>query len=358
MALCDQGAGTLTDVNNPARLAGFVPIRIYPKNGALAVDWCHLGTRRFSEPFFRGTVETALLEPFNQAFRPETPIEALEDFARESPGIAPTAFVFHASRCGSTLLARMLATLRSHVVVSEPTMLEAILHPTGHVPPMTRERRIALLRALFSALGQPRCGEETRFVVKLDAWNIVALPIIREAFPDVPWLYLYRDPAEIAVSQWRAPGAHVVPGILGPAAALVPPDAARAMPREEFIARVVGRLLEAGALHCAADGGLPVHYEEVTSALQPPLASTLGVDRAMVDRDALAAVLAEDAKTPQLPFAPDSEQKRNAISPALRDAVLRHADAPYRALEALRAGRSHVMRSAAPGMPDAPRWPS
>jgi hypothetical protein len=330
------------------RLAGFVPIRVYPKNGALAVDWCHLGTRRFSDPFFRGTVETALLEPFNQAFRPETPIEALEDFARESPGIAPTAFVFHASRCGSTLLARMLMTLPGHVVVSEPTMLEALLHPTAHVPPIGRERRIALLRALFSALAQPRSGGETRFVVKLDAWNIVALPLIRAAFPGVPWLYLYRDPVEIAISQWRAPGAHVVPGILGPAAALVPPDAARTMPREEFIARVIGRFLEAGALHCAADGGHPVHYEEVTSALETPLASTLGVDPGAVDRDALAAVLAQDAKTPQLPFTADSDRKRNDVSPALRDAVLRHADAPYRAREALRARRAGAARSDAP----------
>lgn len=342
-------------MNDVARLAGFVPIRIYPKDGALAVDWCHLGTRRFSDPFFRGTVETALLEPFNQAFRPETPIEALEDFARGSPGIAPTAFVFHASRCGSTLLARMLMTLRSHVVVSEPTMLEALLHPTAHVPPMRRERRVALLRALFSALAQPRSGGETRFVVKLDAWNVVALPLIREAFPDVPWLYLYRDPAEIAVSQWRAPGAHVVPGILGPAAALVPPDVARTLPREEFIARVIGRLLEAGALHCAVDGGRPVHYEELVSAVETRLATLLGVDPDCVDRDAMTAVLEQDAKTPQLSFTPDRDRKRDEISPALRDAVLRHADAPYRALEALRASRSEAAQGGAPALPNVRR---
>ena len=112
------------------------------------------------------------------------------------------------------------------------------------------------------------------------------------------------------------------------------------MRREEFIARVLGRILEAGALHCAQDGGRPVHYEELPAAVETTLAATLGIDPHAADRRAMAEVLAMDAKTPQLPFEPDSERKQREAPAALRDAVLQFANAPYRALEALRTMRA------------------
>ena len=52
-------------------------------------------------------------------------------------------------------------------------------------------------------------------MIKLDAWNIGELPLLRECFPDTPWLFLYRDPLEIAVSHLRRPGMHMVPGMIG-----------------------------------------------------------------------------------------------------------------------------------------------
>ncbi len=50
----------------------------------------------------------------------------------------------------------------------------------------------------MSAYGQRRRGVEQRLVVKLDAWNIGELALLRECFPDTPWLFLYRDP-------WKSP---------------------------------------------------------------------------------------------------------------------------------------------------------
>ncbi|MXR28952.1 sulfotransferase family protein, partial [Pseudomonas sp. PICF6] len=71
------------------------------------------------------------------------------------------------------------------------------------------DRRVAL-RGLMSAYGQRRRGMEQRLVIKLDAWNIGELALLRECFPDTPWLFVYRDPLEIAVSHWRRPGMHMV----------------------------------------------------------------------------------------------------------------------------------------------------
>ena len=334
-----------------SRFDGWVPIRVFPEGRSLAVDWCHFGPRRFDQPFFRDAVDGALQLPFNRAFRQQTPIDDLVAVAHERPGIAPTAFVFHASRCGSTLAARMLMALDTHVVISEPTMLDFVLRSHPLLPDADDETRRMWLRALVSALAQPRAGGETRFVVKFDAWNIMDFPMIQAAFPATPWIFVYRDPVDIAASQWRQPGAHMVPGMLGPTAAVIPIEEAVRMPREEYVARVVGRILAAGAAHCAAAGGHPVHYDELPDAIESRLATMLGVDSDAATRARMRDVTQWDAKTPQLPYDPDAARKQREVTPALRAAVDLHAMASYRALEALRSQCASGIDADATAMP-------
>jgi hypothetical protein len=52
---------------------------------------------------------------------------------------------------------------------------------------------------MISALGQARSEVPDRYLIKLDAWHIRRLPLFRAAFPDVPWIFTYRDPAEVLV---------------------------------------------------------------------------------------------------------------------------------------------------------------
>ena len=66
------------------------------------------------------------------------------------------------------------------------------------------------------------------------------LPLIRAAFPAVPWIFLYRNPVEVLVSHSRRRGAHVIPGVLS-----VPPDLDQPMPLVEYAARVLARICEA-----------------------------------------------------------------------------------------------------------------
>jgi hypothetical protein len=98
------------------------------------------------------------------------------------------------------LISQMLARLDDHIVVSSPP-LDALLR--GELP--EAERRAAI-SGLLSAYGQRRRGIEQRLVIKLDAWNIGEWPLLQACFPDTPWLFVYRDPLEIAVSHVRRPG--------------------------------------------------------------------------------------------------------------------------------------------------------
>lgn len=304
-------------------LEGWLPIRVWQPAGEWQVDWCWFGDTPLHQPFFREAVDDALRLPFNQAFRRQTPLAALGEWQAESPGLAPSAFIFHASRCGSTLISQMLARLDNHIVISEPPPLDALLR--GDLPAV--ERRVAI-EGLLSAYGQRRCGSEQRLVIKLDAWNIAELPLLRECFPETPWMFLYRDPLEIAVSHLRRSGMHMVPGMIG-ASGL--DDELPVESREDYIARRVGRLLSTGLAHCREFGGLVVNYSELPDAMAGRLAGFFGLEDGQ--REQVFAAVGRHAKQPSEVFVGDSDSKRREASALLIERVERWARTPYKALE-------------------------
>ena len=62
-----------------------------------------------------------------------------------------------------------------------------------------RDASAALLRAMIAAFTGRLGGENRHCVVKLDSWHVLALPLFRRAFPQVPWVFLYRDPIDVMV---------------------------------------------------------------------------------------------------------------------------------------------------------------
>lgn len=315
-----------------------MPTRIHGGGSTGHVDWCYLGSRRFVEPFYRDTIQLAMQEPFNQAFWQETPIDTLVEWAGARPGLTPNALIYHASRCGSTLVARMLMSLRSHVVVSEPPPVDSVLGASSWLPGVSDDVRRCWLAALLSVLGQPRAGGETRFVIKLDAWHVLDWRFLAQACPGVPSIFLYRDPVEIAVSQLAMPGAYMVPGILGPSQRVVGLADAVTMPRIEFVARMLGRIFEAGLEACMNGCARAVHYVELPDAVWSSLADLLGVDRDAATRASLFDAAVPDAKNPHFAFADDRARKRASASDEVLEAIEHWAEPAYRALEAHRTG--------------------
>jgi hypothetical protein len=317
-------------------LEGWLPVRIFWRDARLWVDWCYMGDRRLTEPFFRESIGYAMFEPFNQAFRRETPIDTLRELREKSPGLEPAAFVHHASRCGSTLIPQMLTALGTHIAISEAPMFDMILRARHMAPGVQEDEQVEWLRGLVSALARPRNGE-TAFVVKLDAWNILALPLLQKAFPDTPWIYLYRDPLEIAVSHLRERGSFMIPGVLGPVQEMIP-EATPLMRAEEFIARVLGKLFEAGRAGCVDRGGLPLHYNQLPQAVWTLLRERLRVGNDSRTLEVLQQAARRSAKNPQFEFEADSERKQREASPELRGLVDRWAAPAYHALERVRSG--------------------
>lgn len=308
---------------------GWLPIRVFVAGDQWRVDWCWFGDTPLREPFFSDSVRRALRLPFNQAMRRESSLDALGQWRAASPGVAPSLFIHHASRCGSTLLAQLLASDEKNIVVSEAPALDTLLRAGLQAPKLALEVDEGL-RGLLSAYGQRRLGSEQALVVKLDAWNVFQASILRRLYPETPSLFIYRDPLEIVVSHLRQPGMHMVPGLLGETSL----EMTGAPGGGDRVARHIGQILQGGLQLCREQGAVPVNYSELPGAAWQRLASLLRVEA--VDRGRLQEVACSDAKQPGMGFSPDGERKRAAADDAVRMAVECWARAPYEDLEALR----------------------
>ncbi len=314
-------------------LEDWVPIRVYEDAGEAWVDWCHLGGERFTEPFFDGTIDQRMRSPFNLAFRHQTPLLMPADL----PGrrLAPRGLIFHVSRCGSTLVAQQLAALSQHRVLSEAEPIDGVLRfaPAGRDIPT--EERAAWLRWIVAALARPAPGEEALFI-KHDSWHVIDMPAIRSAFPDVPRVFVYRDPLEVLHSQMTARAIYLIPGVAGTELFGVDPQTALAMPAEEFCATVLASIYTAMLTYAREPGVLLVNYRELPDAMFSAVLPHLGVTVSTEERSVLADAATFSAKHPRLPFVPDSREKRKAAGAAARSHCDRLLMPLYRELEAIR----------------------
>jgi len=317
------------------RLDGWIPLGFEWDGPNPAVDWCYLGRMRFTEPFFENTMLRAMQQPARVLFRRKTAVDMLEERALIQAGIPPTGFVFHMSRCGSTLVSQMLAASQENVVISEGWPIDAAINADLRHPEATAEQRTRWLRGVVHALGQPRLGTERRYFVKFDATHTIDLPLVRRAFPKVPWIFLYRDPVEVLVSQLRRRAAWTMPGIVRVRGVGLTAEAF-AEPGE-YVADLLARICES-ALDAGNEGGaMFVNYRELPGAAYDTLASHWGCRWYDGELQRMRLAAARDAKQPERVFSADSERKQSEAGERLREICSRKLGHLYRRLEA-RAG--------------------
>lgn len=321
----------------PSPPPGWLPVRTRWQSQDLMLDWAYLGRRRLLEPFFDESVLRCMSKPFNRLFDYSTPIDALAGWLKQHPGLPPTGFIFHMSRCGSTLVAQMLAAMARNIVISEAGPIDAVVQARRNQPDFDEEQHAVWLRWIIGALGQPRSGGERHVFIKLDSWHALALPLFRRAFPTVPWMFLYRDPLDILVSQLRRRGMHMVPGLID-LDVFGFETSQSAGTQEIYCAQVLERIGDGVLRNYAPGQALLVNYNELPAALWTDVLPHFGVACSVDDRAAMMAAARYDAKNPERPFIDDTAAKRNAATDQIRAAAERLDDLHAR-LETLRLAR-------------------
>ncbi len=287
---------------------GWLPTGFFGGEGGSGLAWLWFGPDPLQRPFFEMSEADVRDLPFNRLFRYGM---ALDDAVSSAPDAAPPpdGFVFHMSRCGSTLVAQMLAAVDDHVVVSEPPILDAVVQFA-----LAGQMSAATLRAIVLALTRDRSSTTRRRFVKLFHWHALALPLFRAAFPDVPCIFLCRDPVEVLVSQRRSPGYQPVMPMVAMAlpGAAIDPD----LDGEHFAAWLLARLGET-----ALDAVPPVRciaYPALPDAVFETILPHFGIVPTPAEEAAMRAATQHDAKAPDRSFIADTGTKQRAATDDVR----------------------------------------
>ncbi len=310
---------------------GWLPVNVLPARGEICIDWAFFGARALAEPFYEDSIREALGYPLNRLVRHRTRLIDLPKVVAAQTVLAPSGFIFHMSRCGSTLVSQMLAADPHNIVVSEAAPIDAAVRLNAG---NAGDLHAALLTAMVCALGQRRTPEQARYFVKLDSWHTLALPLFRRAFPGVPWVFLYREPGAVLASQLIQRGIQTVAEYMPPA--LFGLSADDALDSNAYCARVLSRTCEAVVEPLAQGGGLLVNYRDLPDALWTQILPHFGLTAGAGERERMAQAAQFDAKVPGLPFSGSADAKKSVLDGEMRQLAERLIGPIYARLESLR----------------------
>jgi len=314
----DRGEAAARIAANP----GLLPVAVDPM-GRGKVFWADIGDHPLREWQFTYTMQHLVeARAIKSAFT--TDFDIFEDDTIGADGIEPSGLIFHVSRCGSTLMAKALARLDSNIVVNQGTPLQrgfwARLTDDFRRPLEPSPENLQAFRRLVLAMTRRRSPAHTTAFVKLVSWNTLYFDFIRQAFPGVPLLFLYRDPVEVIASVIQRP----VPALLAKGsrqgALLVNDDNAdtSGMTDLEYLARCTAQYMKA-ALKGTEAGLKVLNYSSVTpenfaTILECGLSFNPGEDELAVMREQFKYHSKDDKDSKE--FQVDNAEKSKTISDA------------------------------------------
>ncbi|HZN08639.1 MAG TPA: hypothetical protein VFB65_17720, partial [Pyrinomonadaceae bacterium] len=304
-------------------------------DGRPGLTWMDMSDVELKEPFFQQTVDRVRdEEPWRDAGL-FTQFDALLQLDQVLPRVQPSGFIFHSSRCGSTLVANVCRALDDAIVVSEANPIDKLVARfiTDGGDPVKESLYSVLLRAVVNALAYRKSGNELRVFVKFSCCGVSQLERIRRIWPNVPWIFLYRDPVETIVSNmttvpaWLLDEDHrILAHITG-----TTPAAVAEMSLEERCARSIGSFYST-AHGVANDHGMLLNYNQisVTNILDffnvSPSAEEL-------ERITSGSRVYSKEVSGAREFVPDAEAKQNSASNRIRQLAEEFAIGPYQLLE-------------------------
>lgn len=185
----------------------FIPTAVRKKGNTYQLEWQDVGEYGF-------TVTESKFEFSLQNLNKEQPLPKIEtnlDLLLQEEllenTLYPNGFIFHITRCGSTAFAKALAQVPSTIVYDEPLPLYsgAFQYFTDDWTDYAIEdaTKMQVLKNLILAMGKKRNRTASKYFIKFRSWNCIFVEYIKALFPDVPCLFIYRNPAEVLVSRQK-----------------------------------------------------------------------------------------------------------------------------------------------------------
>jgi len=303
-------------------LRSYFPIDAVIRDGKPQIEWLRMPGAAFSEPFFHQTVAKA--RHSNQSLF--TDLDALLQVAKVAPAFQPSGFVFHTSRCGSTVVANACRALDSTRVIAESPVIDKLLSRlfTDAAPGSTKEVvYLSLIRAAAQLLARD-LAEGSRYFVKFACTSILQVKALRRTWPNIPFLILVRNPIEITVSNLRnRPQWMNVDSNPAAAAAIVGAEIKQLeiIADEEFCARALGRYYAAAESVAGDRRTQIIDYSQLSVQTLLRILAWFGVKPSALETASIERGMLSHSKDPTRPFQPDSADKRAAASNRVIEAV-------------------------------------
>jgi len=313
--------------------AGWMPVDAVVVDGRPGLLWMQLADVSFSEPFFQQTVDRVRAEHPNRTAR-FTEFDTLLQLNQILPRVEPAGFIFHSSRCGSTLLANACRCVDDSIVLSEPFPIDKLVarFTTDAHDPVKEALYSVFLRAVVNALAQSSKG---RVFIKFSCCSVSQLERISRIWPRVPWVFLYRDPIETIVSNVTNPPEWLLDEDRRILAHITATSTAQVteMSLEELCARSIGSFFFT-AHTLANDNSMLLNYNQLSLSVISNVLRFFGVEPTAPEIDAVDNRRRVYSKNPEdRPFVSDAETKRQNASELVRDVAERWANGPYSLLE-------------------------
>ncbi|CAN0121879.1 unnamed protein product, partial [Pylaiella littoralis] len=182
---------------NPWVTMCLIDYKHYQENPSGTPMFAHLnsyskcGVKRRSGSVSAGMVEVVRMSSL---------LKTIEEQGRKP--VPPKGFIYHETRCGSTLVANMLAALPTSRVFSESKPPTQVIRECT-AEDCDKETLLRVFRGTVELMGRSRKNEQHEHLY-FKFQNSKFLPEISEAYPEVPWIFVFRDPVEVMVSNLKS----------------------------------------------------------------------------------------------------------------------------------------------------------
>jgi hypothetical protein len=324
-----MSADLITDFN------GWLPVDAVVVDGRPGLLWMEMSGISLAEPFFQQTVERARQENRAERF---TEFDVLLQLEKELESVEPSGFIFHSSRCGSTLIANACRAISRSIVLSEANAIDKLIARfiTDADNEVKKSLYSVFLRGVVHALAQPRTQGVQHLFIKFACCSFAQIELIKRIWPSVPWLFLYRDPVETIVSNIKDVPPWLIDNdrrVLASITRTTPAEVAE-MSLEELCARTIGSLYST-AYNLADGNSMLVNYNELSVPVIARVLNFFHIDPSTEELETIARtsrVYSKEASGTRA-FVADVDAKQKLASDLIREMSERWASEAYRNLE-------------------------
>jgi len=300
---------------NPSDFHNWLPSRLFEKDRALFLEWIYLCDVRFDMPFFDESLAKCRtqnsMKGSDQKKNKITSIDFFSEVAQTVDAVEPSLFIFHTSRCGSTLATQVLSIDSHNIVFPEYIIVDSILRSSINEKPVSEEKRKEWLKNLIKIMGQKRFPTEKRLIIKLDSWHFCYYNLLRELYPKVPFAILCREPEAILRSNSKQWGMQFLPEFVSPSTFGIEIDTSSAFSLNGYANQVLQSMYASIQTIARTDSNsLFLDYCNGVAENLRRLTEILHIDHSFLQREDVRERMKFHSKRPETNFTQEEHQNQ------------------------------------------------